>query len=128
MEVAEDGINPTCADVIVRLPETVGELAIRQTNAQGTGAWGTPATVTLTCGVPVPGPTTDLCVDAGGVDWISDDSQAPIYRFTTYGRDPAIEVIVNQDESTDATIVTGRTALDALADAVSRIPQTRECS
>jgi hypothetical protein len=128
LERAEDGINPTCADVIVRLPETMGELAVRQTNAQGTGAWGTPATVTLRCGVEVPGPTTDLCIDASGIDWVTDDTQAPIYKFTTYGRDPAIEVIVNQDESADAAIVTGRTALDAVADAIGRIPQTNECS
>lgn len=127
LESAEDAINPLCAEVMVRLPDTVGELAQRQTNAQGTSAWGTPATVTLRCGVPAPGPTTTLCVEAGGVDWIADDTQAPVYRFTTYGREPAVEVLVNQDDSTGTAIVTGRAALESVADAVARIPQTTSC-
>jgi len=127
LTVAPDGINPTCAEVIVRLPETIGDLPLRQTNAQGTGAWGSPATVTLRCGVPVPGPTTELCSTADGVDWIADDSKAPSYRFTTYGRNPAIEVIVNQDEKLGAAIVTGRAALEAVAAAVKQIPATKSC-
>ena len=147
LEGADDAINPLCAEVMVRLPETVGELAQRQTNAQGTSAWGTPATVTLRCGVPAPGPTTTLCVEAGGVDWIADDAQAPVYRFTTFGREPAVEVterghgdrqrVRDREVAADDTAArrqrvaggahAGREALESVANAVARIPQTNSC-
>ena len=54
-------------------------------------AWGDPAVVAR-CGLDPLGPTTDDCVSVDGVDWVvrtlSDGSAA-----TTYGRDPAIEVL-----------------------------------
>ncbi|MGX5696200.1 DUF3515 domain-containing protein [Agromyces soli] len=105
-----------CAALVVRLPDTVAELPERQTNAQGTGAWGEPASVLLRCGVPVPGPTTDRCVSVDGVDWIIDESDAPRYLFTTYGRSPAVEVLVDND------VVSGTSAITDLAKAVSVIP------
>jgi outer membrane murein-binding lipoprotein Lpp len=40
---AADASDPDCAAVVVRLPDTVAGLAERETNAQGTGAWGQPA-------------------------------------------------------------------------------------
>ena len=58
LEPAADAANPECAEVIVRLPDTVDNNDYRHTDAQGTGAWGDPAAVLLRCGVPVPGPTT----------------------------------------------------------------------
>ena len=70
MTPAKDANNPECASVTVRLPDTVAELKKRETNAQATGAWGTPASVLLTCGVDVPGPTTLPCVSVNDVDWI----------------------------------------------------------
>ena len=80
MEPAEGANDPACADVIVRLPDTVSDLERRTTNAQSTGAWGDPVGVELRCGTPTSGPTTDLCVTVKGVDWIIDESQAPLYR------------------------------------------------
>jgi hypothetical protein len=54
-------------------------------------AWGDPAVIAR-CGLDPLGPTTDDCVTVDGVDWVvrslSDGSAA-----TTYGRDPAIEVL-----------------------------------
>ena len=54
-------------------------------------AWGDPALIAR-CGLAALGPTTDDCVTVDGVDWVvrslSDGSMA-----TTYGRDPAIEVL-----------------------------------
>jgi hypothetical protein len=54
-------------------------------------AWGDPAIIAR-CGLEPLGPTTDDCVTVDGVDWVvrrlSDGSMA-----TTYGRDPAVEVL-----------------------------------
>lgn len=127
LEAAPDANNPACADVTVRLPETVADKPKRETNAQATGAWGTPAAVILHCGVAVPGPTTDPCISLNGVDWIADESEADEdrYRYTTYGRDPAVEVVINADASTGG--VSGTTALIDLTGAVSVIPSTVAC-
>jgi len=119
---APDATNPDCADVIVRLPDTVGGLEKRVTDAQATGAWGNPASVLLRCGVEVPGPSTLLCVTLRGVDWLRDDSGAPNYVFTSYGRDPAVQVIINGNEAS------GTEALIDLSNAVGTIPATRACT
>lgn len=122
LEPAEDAASPLCAEVSVRLPDTVAELAKRQTNAQATGAWGEPTSVLLRCGVPAPAPTAELpCVTVEGVDWLRDDRDDPVFVFTTYGRTPAVEVIV--DYSTTS-------AFDALRDvafAVSQLPVDGAC-
>lgn len=123
LEPADDAANPLCAEVSVRLPDAIGELAVRQTNAQATAAWGEPTAIILRCGVPSPAPTAELpCVTVDGVDWLRDDADAPVYVFTTYGREPAVEVIVQDGETTS-----GLEALTEVADAVSRLPATGEC-
>ncbi|MCY7413441.1 MAG: DUF3515 domain-containing protein [Salinibacterium sp.] len=122
LEPADDAVNPACAEVIVRLPDTVAELPRRSTNAQATGAWGEPTAVILRCGVPVPAPTAALaCVTVDGVDWLRDDSNDPSFVFTTYGRNPAIEVII------DSNTVSGFGALNDLARAVSQLPIEGKC-
>ncbi len=121
MTPAKDAVNVSCADVTVHLPATVAEQESRETNAQATGAWGNPAAVLLRCGVPVPAPTTLPCLNINGIDWIEDDSDAPTYRYTTYGRDPAIEIVL------DSTVVSGSTALVDLASAVGYVPATGGC-
>ncbi|MCM6762008.1 DUF3515 domain-containing protein [Rathayibacter sp. ZW T2_19] len=124
LEPADDATSADCAEVSVRLPDVVADQPERETNAQGTGAWGTPAAVILHCGVPVPGPTTDLCVSVSGVDWIIDESRADedVYTLTTYGRDPAVEITVDQDRAS------GTSAVVDLADAVSYLPKVGECT
>lgn len=121
MQPADDAVNPGCASVIVHLPTTVADQPERETNAQATGAWGDPTAVLLTCGVTVPGPTTLPCLNINGIDWIEDDSQAPKYRYTTYGRDPATEVYI------DSKLVSGSTTLVDLADAVANVPADTQC-
>jgi hypothetical protein len=118
---AADATNVACADVIVHLPSTVADHESRETNAQSTGAWGDPAAVLLHCGVPVPAPTTLPCLNINGIDWIEDDAAAPTYRYTTYGRDPAIEIVV------DSEAVSGSTALVDVANAVAYVPATGSC-
>ena len=121
LQPAADATNPSCADVIVRLPDTVAELDRRETDAQATGAWGDPAGVLLHCGVTPPGPTTLPCDNVNGVDWIRDDSADPLYTFTTYGREPAVEVTLDSEAASSSS-----TLVD-LTNAVSVIPQTEQC-
>ncbi len=121
MEPADDAANPECADISVELPEVIDDLEKRQTSAQATAAWGTPATVLLTCGVPVPPPSTLRCVTVGEVDWLVDDSDESRGVFTTYGRDPAVQVVV------DASVPEA-TVLNEIADAVEVNEAQRACT
>ncbi|MFG6491725.1 DUF3515 family protein [Microbacterium sp. P03] len=116
LQPAASANDPACADVSVRLPATVGGEARRWTDAQATGAWGDPAAVILTCGLAPPGPSTLPCQTVGGVDWLIDDADAPKYRFTTFGRSPAVEVYLDYD------VVGGADTLSELSSAVSTLP------
>lgn len=122
MQPAVDANNPACAPVIVRLPESVADQKKRETNAQATGAWGEPATILLHCGVDVPGPSTLPCVEVNGIDWIEDDSEKPNYRYTTFGRTPAVEVVLDSEK------VSGTTTLVDLTGAIEKIPATNKCT
>lgn len=122
LDPAADAVNPKCADVVVNLPTTVADLPARETNAQGTGAWGSPAGVLLRCGVAVPDPTSTLqCYTVDGIDWLVDPTDAPNYVYTTYGRDPAISVVI------DSNTVQDLAALTDLGSAVGRITATHGC-
>ena len=116
LDPAPDANDPHCADVTVRLPATVGGQERRWTDAQATGAWGTPTAVILTCGVAAPGPSTLPCHTVEGVDWIIDDAEAPHYRVTSFGRTPAVEIYLDND------IVSSADVLDALSRIVSLLP------
>lgn len=122
LEVAEHANDPACAEVIVRLPDQIGELSKRVTNAQSTGAWGSPAAVILRCGLTEVAVSKLTCVTAGGIDWLVDDSKNPSYRFITFGRKPATEVIV------DSTSISGVSVLEALGSAVENIPSYKTCN
>ena len=122
MDAAANANDPACADVIVRLPQTVAELGKRTTNAQATGAWGDPSAVELRCGIEPSGPTTDDCVNVNGVDWIIDRSQAPLFRFEAYGRSPGLEVFVDSEKVSGTAVV-----LD-LGSVVEQLPQERQCT
>jgi hypothetical protein len=122
MTSAQDANSVACATVTVRFPAEVAGQPKRETNAQATGAWGTPASVLLHCGVAVPGPSTLPCVEVNGIDWLEDDSQKPLYRYTTFGRVPAVEVVV------DSNKVSGTTTLVDLAGTLSQIPATSRCT
>lgn len=117
LQPADDANNPDCAAVIVRLPETVGGLALRQTDAQSTAAWGEPDSVLLFCGVDVPAASELPCIDKG-IFWLRDDSEDTVWKFTTFGRDPAITVIVDRDIASGPGVV-----LEDLENAVSFTPE-----
>ncbi len=124
LEPAADAINTACAEVSVRLPDTVDGQDKRLTNAQATGAWGEPASAILRCGVPVPAPTAELpCITVEGIDWLIDDKDAPSYVFTTYGRDPAVEVHVPASVAAEQST----SFLDELGPAISLVAADRTC-
>lgn len=122
LEPAEDANHPGCAEVMVRLPSEIGDLTQRYTTAQATSAWGEPAAIILRCGI-APVMVSELpCVTAGEVDWLVDDSAAPNFRFISFGRDPAIEVIVDSESAS------GISALEAVGLAVATNPAEKRCS
>jgi hypothetical protein len=121
LEPAADANNPGCADVIVRLPDAVDGQERRTTNAQSTAAWGNPATAILRCGIEPVEISTLPCVTANGVDWIIDESAKPSFRFISFGRTPALEVIVDSENAVGVNV------LDSLAQAVKSIEATKRC-
>ena len=122
MDPAPDANDPACADVIVRLPDTVADLERRTTNAQSTGAWGDPAGVLLYCGIEPTGPTTDDCVNVSGVDWVINRDNAPLYKFEAYGPSPGLAVIVDSEKASGTETVVDLGAVAKL------LPQTRQCT
>jgi uncharacterized protein DUF3515 len=86
--------SPGCQGLRDAWPSTVGGQTRVPTSSDSPtlAAWGDPAIIAR-CGVSEPGPTTEDCISASGIDWVArrlDDGMA----FTTYGRSPAIEVLV----------------------------------
>ena len=124
LEPADDADNPACAEVSVLLPDAVGELDRVWTDAQATGAWGDP-TVVLRCGVEPPAPSTDVCTTIGGVDWLVLDQEEERQRLVTYGRDPAIEVIIRRGSEIDF-----RTVVEQLSTSIRAglAPATARCT
>lgn len=90
---ASGAATPACQKVSAQWPATVAGASRRATTGSTASvAFGDPAIV-VRCGVPALAPTSDECVDVSGVSWVvhplSDGS-----RLTTYGTDPAIELLV----------------------------------
>jgi hypothetical protein len=135
VEVAPHATDPVCASVVLATPDSLGDgLDRHDTTSQATTAWGDPAhAVVLRCGVEPLGPTTEHCVTVatpGGatVDWVAvaddpehqDDSA---WTFTTYGREPAVEVRVPAEVAQERSTA----FIDALGPAVDRTTKTRAC-
>ncbi len=121
LDAADNSNDPLCAAVSVRLPDTVDGLARRTTDAQATAAWGTPSAVLFRCGLAPVTVSKFKCVTASNVDWLVDDSKAPNYRFVTFARTPAIEVVVDSGKAS------GSKVLDDLSLAVQQVPVTKHC-
>jgi hypothetical protein len=122
LDPAADANNPECAEIIVRLPDTVADQPKRSVNAQSTAAWGEPVAVILRCGLEPVEASALPCVSASDVDWLIDDSNAPSFRFVSYARFPATEVII------DSTVVAGVTVLEQLAASVGVLEATKRCT
>lgn len=98
---------PVCADVLLSVPQELLGLERSETSSQGTVAWGSGEdTVVMRCGVTPPGPTTDMCTrlesgDGVTVDWIVEETDEGVVRYTTYGREPALDVTVPRSVAPD---------------------------
>jgi hypothetical protein len=121
MSAAPSANAAACAAVQVRLPATVdSKFDLRNTNAQATAAWGDPEVAIYHCGVAVPTVSDLPCFSQGGVDWIRDDRGDQVV-FTTFGRSPAVQVVVDSTKTTS-------TVVQELSDAVSSLPKDgHEC-
>ena len=122
LEPAEQANNPECAEILVRLPDELAGLPERRVNAQSTAAWGEPTAVILRCGLEPVEISPLLCVSASDIDWLVDESKAPSYRFISYARSPATEVIV------DSNVVAGVTVLEELAASIGVLEATKRCT
>lgn len=94
------------------------------TPSESVRAWGTSSdkAIIARCGVSMPGPTTDPCVNVSGIDWVQHQLDGG-YMFTTYGRDPSIEVLVPN------SVGTAPLFLPAFSKAAATIPQgSHRCS
>lgn len=132
--VAPFAHDPVCAEVVLALPAELAEAPRADTTSQGTAAWtdGDPReAIVLRCGVePLP-PTTEQCVtatadDGTSVDWVTvpgDEGAGTPWTFTTYGREPAVEVTV----PTSVTSERSTSFLVDLGPAVGHAEQTRQC-
>lgn len=123
LKPAPDANNPLCADIMVRLPDGISDQDRRWTDAQATAAWGDPTySVLMSCGVEVPGPSTMQCVTLGGTDWLVDPADTPWMRMTSYGREPAVQLYVNNE------VISPDTVLEAIGPRMSSIPVTAKCT
>lgn len=93
-ETAPSAASPACARAAASWPTTVAQQKVRPTSVKSdtVRAWGDPAIIAR-CGVASPGPTTDECFTVDGIDWVGK-TLSDGYRFVTYGRSPAIEVLI----------------------------------
>lgn len=133
VDAAPHAADPLCAEVVLALPRELAGMPRLTTSSQATVAWGDrDAPVVLRCGVEPPGPSTDPCVSADdgtiAVDWLAvegapDADGSADWTFTTYGRDPAVEVLV----PAEVTASRSTSFLIDLGPAVARVEQTRAC-
>ncbi len=121
IDAAADANNPACAPMMVALPDSLADAKRRTTTSQATAAWGDPSVAVLRCGVTVPGPTTDKCVTINGVDWVMKETENHSWTFTTYGRNPATELILSENK------IPSDTALTQISAAAAKIPSTGGC-
>ncbi|WP_144765569.1 DUF3515 family protein [Curtobacterium sp. 9128] len=114
MTAAPSANAAACAAAQVRLPDTVDtKYALRNTDAQSTAAWGDPSAALYHCGVAVPTVSDLPCFAKGSVDWIRDDEGKRIV-YTTFGRDPAVQVVIDSTKTTDQVLQDIGTAVESL--------------
>ncbi len=119
----EGAETPACHAVAAQWPTRVGPAEWRETAVESVtvAAWGDPAIIAR-CGAVSPGPTEASCLDIEGVDWIVNPLEDGV-AFTTYGRHPAIEVLVPDAYDSPALL------LPAFGPAAETIEQgTHRCS
>ncbi len=94
VSVPTGGTGAACAAVAEHWPETVSGMSRRDTtpSSPGVAAWGDPAVVAR-CGVAAIPPTSTECIEVDAAGWIPEPLSDGT-RFTSFGTDPALEVLV----------------------------------
>lgn len=108
--------HPACTAAAEHWPDELQGLTPRETEPSHPSirAWGDPAVVAR-CGMPAMPPTEDQCVVVDEIGWVAEDLGGAT-RLTSFGRDPAIEVIVPGEQGP------GPLLLPAFSDAVEQLP------
>lgn len=86
--------SAACTAAASGWPESVSGKGRVETTADSpaVAAWGDPPVIAR-CGLAALAPTTQECLAVDGVDWVVRELSDGA-AFTTFGRDPAIEVLV----------------------------------
>lgn len=116
MGLPEGADSAACSRAAEHWPTALADLEVRETDPSSPAirAYGDPAVVAR-CGVPAMPPTEDQCVVVDDIGWVAEELGDGT-RLTSFGRDPAIEVIVPQDHGP------GPLLLPAFSDAVKQLP------
>ncbi|MDN5557993.1 MAG: DUF3515 domain-containing protein [Ruaniaceae bacterium] len=138
VEAAEFAPDPVCGQVILALPHQLGALEQVPTTSQATVAWGA-GEIILRCGVAPPPPTDERCISVTSgagitIDWIDPEPDSELipahadveggaWTFVTYGRVPAIEVVI----AAASNVESPADILNALSLPVDRAPAERFC-
>ncbi len=106
---ADGHADPLCAKVADLWPDKVAGQERRSVSTNGgtEAAWGDPAIIAR-CGVTSPG-ADENCVEANGIDWIYSELSDGA-SFVTFGRTPAIQVLVPKTYAGDAIGAFGKAA------------------
>jgi len=101
--------SDVCRAVASAWPAEVGNHARREVSDTSAGAaYGDPPIIAR-CGVPALGPTTDDCIEVDGMGWVAQKLSDGT-RFTTFGRDPAVEVLIPSDYAPEPLLLPAFTA------------------
>ncbi|HHW83980.1 MAG TPA: DUF3515 family protein [Actinomycetales bacterium] len=131
--------DPICGDILLQLRGDKFGFQEMKTNAQATMAWGDGSNaIVVRCGVEPPPPTTDRCIgvtssDGTQIDWINPEAGSDLvprhadrdvgsWTFITYGREPAVELVVPSALQLEPADV-----LQGVALAVQRAPAYTQC-
>lgn len=105
-----------CREVTSAWPAAVGGHERREVSDASAGvAYGDPAIIAR-CGVPALGPTTNDCIDVDGMGWVAEKLSDGT-RLTTFGRDPAIEVLIPSEYAPEPLL------LPAFSAAAEKLPK-----
>lgn len=116
IEPTSQAKSGVCRDVTSAWPADVGDHARREVSDASAGAaYGDPAIIAR-CGVPALEPTTEDCIEVDGMGWVAQKLSDGT-RFTTFGRDPAIEVLIPSDYAPEPLL------LPAFTSAADKLPK-----
>lgn len=116
VSVPAGGSTPACVSAAEAFPPEVSGMPRADTApaSPAVAAWGDPAVIAR-CGVAAVAPTETQCLEVDGVGWIPEELSDGI-RFTSFGTDPALEVLVPSDYAPEGLL------LPAFSDAVRALP------